>query len=101
MSDLVVERRDGVVTLTLDRADKLNAITSEMWDGLRDVFAEVARTHDDRVLVVTGRGRGFCAGADLLALRDPVDGADRLARMRRIGRGAAAPRAIRQPHAAP
>ena len=66
MSDLLVDRRDGVVTLTLNRPEKINSITGEMWGGLRDVFDEVARNRDDRVLVVTGAGTGFCAGADLI-----------------------------------
>ena len=64
-SDLLVERADGVVTLTLNRPEKKNAITGEMWRGLIEVFDEVATNPDDRVLVITGAGDGFCSGADL------------------------------------
>ena len=52
-------RRDGVVTLTLNRPDKKNAITGAMWGELRDVFDEVAANRDDRVLVITGAGDGL------------------------------------------
>jgi enoyl-CoA hydratase/carnithine racemase len=97
MSDLLVDRRDGVVTLTLNRPDTMNAITGEMWSGLEDVFAEVARNFDDRVLVVTGAGRAFCAGADLIEQGMPRTSGRRLEHMRGVGRSAAALRAIAKP----
>jgi 2-(1,2-epoxy-1,2-dihydrophenyl)acetyl-CoA isomerase len=65
MDSLLVERADGVVTCTLNRPDKKNAITSEMWNGLIELFEAVATDPDDRVLVLTGAGDGFCSGADL------------------------------------
>jgi 2-(1,2-epoxy-1,2-dihydrophenyl)acetyl-CoA isomerase len=65
MNPLLVERADGVVTCTLNRPDKKNAITGEMWRGLIDLFEAVATNRDDRVLVITGAGDGFCSGADL------------------------------------
>lgn len=55
----------GVATLTLDRADKLNALTFEAYADLRDLLAELPHRGDVRVLVVTGRGRGFCSGGDV------------------------------------
>jgi enoyl-CoA hydratase/carnithine racemase len=97
MSDLLVDRRDGVVTLTLNRPDTMNAITGEMWSGLEDVFAEVARNFDDRVLVVTGAGRAFCAGADLIEQGMPRTSGRRLEHMRGVGRSAAALRGIAKP----
>lgn len=60
---------DGVATLTLNRADKLNAYTPEMGD---EVVAAFRRIRDDdavRVVILTGAGRGFCAGVDLEALK--------------------------------
>lgn len=60
-----VERRDGVVTVTLDRPAKKNAINSRMWDELLATFAEVADRPDDRAMVLTGAGDAFCSGADL------------------------------------
>jgi enoyl-CoA hydratase/carnithine racemase len=95
--DLLVTRRDGVATLTLNRPDKLNAITGAMWGGLRDVFDEVASNRDDRVLVITGAGKGFCAGADLVAQEMPDGAGGRLEHMRGVGRSAAALRDIGKP----
>jgi len=97
MSDLLVERRDGVVTLTLNRPDKLNSITRAMWGDLRDVFDDVATNRDDRVLVVTGAGKGFCSGADLVAQEMPRGTGGRLEHMRGVGRSAAALRDVGKP----
>jgi enoyl-CoA hydratase/carnithine racemase len=97
MPNLLVERDGGVVTLTLNRPDKMNAITGEMWGELRDVFDEVATRADDRVLVITGSGRGFCGGADLVDAGMPRTSGLRLEHMRGVGRSAAALRAISKP----
>ncbi|MCC6340123.1 MAG: enoyl-CoA hydratase/isomerase family protein [Acidimicrobiia bacterium] len=92
METLVVERADGVVTVTLNRPAKKNAINGAMWSELSQVFDEVAHDPDDRVLVVTGAGDGFCSGADLTDednsenLTRGVGGA--LARMRVVGQAA-------------
>jgi enoyl-CoA hydratase/carnithine racemase len=59
------EVADGVGTLTLHRPDRLNAFTAEMAGELGAVCAQVDADDDVRVLVVTGAGRAFCAGADL------------------------------------
>jgi 2-(1,2-epoxy-1,2-dihydrophenyl)acetyl-CoA isomerase len=88
---LIVERADGVVTLTLNRPEKKNAVTAEMWRQLADFFDEVADRADDRVLVITGAGDAFCSGADL---SDTGTGAAQsgagqsLAQMRQVGRAA-------------
>ena len=65
MESLRIDRSDGVVTCTLNRPERKNAITSEMWVGLIDLCEAVATNPDDRVLVITGAGDGFCSGADL------------------------------------
>jgi 2-(1,2-epoxy-1,2-dihydrophenyl)acetyl-CoA isomerase len=65
LETVIVERSGGVVTLTLNRPEKKNAINRLMWRELIEVFDEVADTADDRVLVITGAGDGFCSGADL------------------------------------
>ncbi len=66
MTDSILyDLADGVATITLNRPDKLNALTPEMLSGF---FAAVARAGADpaaRVIVVTGAGRSFCAGLDL------------------------------------
>ena len=57
----------GVLTLTLNRPDVLNALTSELRAELRDALASARRDPEVRAVVVTGAGRAFCAGADLRA----------------------------------
>ncbi|QJY48486.1 crotonase/enoyl-CoA hydratase family protein [Pseudonocardia broussonetiae] len=56
---------DGVATLTLHRPERLNAFTARMGDELREAFDRTDADDDVRAVVVTGAGRGFCAGADL------------------------------------
>jgi enoyl-CoA hydratase/carnithine racemase len=66
MSDTVlIEVSDGVALLTLNRPDKLNALTQEMRRRYFDLLADCGERDDVRAIVVTGAGRGFCAGADL------------------------------------
>ena len=66
METLELERSDsGVVTLTLNRPQRKNAINGPMWQELRAVFLEFAANDADLVLVVTGAGDAFCSGADL------------------------------------
>jgi enoyl-CoA hydratase/carnithine racemase len=55
----------GVVTVTLDRPAKLNALTFESYADLRDLLAELPHHQDVRVLVIRGEGRGFCGGGDV------------------------------------
>lgn len=62
---VLLERDDGVATLTLQRPDVLNAIDADMWQGLLDAFRTVAADPGDRCLVLRGAGRAFCSGADL------------------------------------
>ena len=56
---------DQVLTITLNRPDKLNAFTGTMQDELIDAFDPADKDDDVRAIIVTGAGRGFCAGADL------------------------------------
>ena len=62
---LQVFRENSVVTVTINQPEKKNAINSAMWDGLAEIFREIASRADDRVVVVTGAGNDFCSGADL------------------------------------
>ena len=64
-SEIDYDVADGIATITLDRPDQLNAFTNVMRDELIDVFDRTDADDDVRAVVVTGRGRGFCAGADL------------------------------------
>ncbi len=83
MKTLYLQRDSGIVTLTLDRPAVRNAIDLSMWDELHAAFDEVAANPEDRVLVVTGAGSGFCAGADRSTLADLQSGG--LSRMRSVG----------------
>jgi enoyl-CoA hydratase/carnithine racemase len=67
METILLERDAGVVTVTLNRPEKRNAVTGPMWLRLHDTFHEIAHRPDDRVVVVTGAGGTFCSGADLTA----------------------------------
>ncbi|MBV8931676.1 MAG: enoyl-CoA hydratase family protein [Kutzneria sp.] len=60
-----VERVEGVTTVTLDRPDKLNALTFSSYADLRDLLAELPHRGDTRVLVLAGTGRSFCSGGDV------------------------------------
>jgi len=62
-----VDLKDGVATITLNRPEKLNAYTAQMGTEIHRAFAELDANDDARVIVVTGAGRAFCAGADLAA----------------------------------
>ncbi len=66
METLLVERApNGVVTLTLNRPERKNAMNAAMFNELLAVFREVDASTSDRVLVITGAGDAFCSGADL------------------------------------
>jgi enoyl-CoA hydratase/carnithine racemase len=64
----------GVATVTLHRPDKLNAWTRTMEAEVRQAMQEAASDDQVRAIVLTGAGRGFCAGADMSLLQDVVDG---------------------------
>jgi 2-(1,2-epoxy-1,2-dihydrophenyl)acetyl-CoA isomerase len=66
MHALRVERADGVVTLTLDRPERRNAIDVPTWRALADELSAIAGAAADRAVVLTGTGGTFCAGGDLL-----------------------------------
>lgn len=55
----------GVTTLTLNRPDRLNALTFEVYAELRDTFQSIGTDDDVRAIILTGAGRGFCSGGDV------------------------------------
>ena len=67
MQHIIVERAGRVTTITLSRPERLNAINPDMHDELEAAFNAFAADPDQFVCVVTGAGRGFCAGSDLKA----------------------------------
>jgi enoyl-CoA hydratase/carnithine racemase len=75
VGDVVLRTIDeGVALLTLNRPDRLNAWTPEMGRVYFDLLDDCAGREDVRAIVVTGAGRGFCAGADMQVLQDIGEG---------------------------
>lgn len=64
MSSILKEKNGGIMKITLNRPDSLNAFNSEMLFGLQEAFKE-ALSDDVRCVVLTGAGKGFCSGQDL------------------------------------
>lgn len=62
---VLVERQGGVTRVTLNRPDRLNSFNLEMHDALRSAFSQIEGDDACRAVVLTGAGRGFCAGQDL------------------------------------
>jgi 2-(1,2-epoxy-1,2-dihydrophenyl)acetyl-CoA isomerase len=87
METLIVERKDGVATVTMNRPERKNAANGKMLIELRAIFEEIEDDPDDRVMVLTGAGGAFCSGADLSDPSGPATDPSRsgLARMRRLG----------------
>jgi 2-(1,2-epoxy-1,2-dihydrophenyl)acetyl-CoA isomerase len=65
MQELRCEREGGVVILTLDRPARRNALDVPLWQALAETLGEIARSAEDRAVVLTGAGGTFCAGGDL------------------------------------
>ena len=95
MHSLIIERSDGVLTVTLNRPERLNAVTIDMWREMTEVFTEARHQPEDRVVVVTGAGAAFCAGADLS--EPEIEGMHQLSYMRVVGDAAIALHRLPQP----
>jgi len=77
-STVLFEAQDGYAVVTLNRPDRLNSFNPEMHERMREVLVELKRREDVRGVLLTGAGRGFCAGQDLsdrlvAAGAEPVD----------------------------
>jgi enoyl-CoA hydratase/carnithine racemase len=70
--DLLYEVSDNIATVTLNRPDRLNAISAGMLASFTDAFREADRDRNVRAIILTGAGRGFCSGLDL---KEQGDGA--------------------------
>lgn len=79
MSDpvVLVESADGIATITLNRPEAMNALSSELRQAFTRAFEEIQRDPEVRVAIVTGAGRAFCAGLDLKELGSSSDGRGR------------------------
>ena len=67
---LLVEKRNGVTTLTLNRPKQMNALSLELRWALNDTIAELRNDKETGVVILTGAGSGFCAGLDLKEMGD-------------------------------
>src|SRR4051794_25431206 len=61
---LIIEKNDGVATITMNRPERLNAVSPRMHGELARVFRDAQMDADTRAVVITGAGRGFTAGGD-------------------------------------
>ncbi len=86
---ILTDVSEGVLTITLNRPDRLNAWTGQMGEELRAAFDESDADDEVRAVIVTGAGRGFCAGADLRAAATPSTTASATPRARRAATTAA------------
>src|SRR5512132_3902165 len=68
--DLLEEITDGVAVLTMNRPDRLNALSRSMLDAMLEALPRLAASADVGVVVLTGAGRGFCAGGDVKAMAE-------------------------------
>src|SRR6266566_7952399 len=70
------DQADGIATITLNRPERLNAITFEVYHELTDFFATLRDEKDVRVVVITGAGRAFCSGGDVRDIIGELQGRD-------------------------
>lgn len=78
MNDAVLYRKEeGVAVVTLNRPDKLNSVTAEIRAGLKEKLDDACKDDDVKVIILTGAGRGFCAGADMDGLAATSKGQSR------------------------
>jgi enoyl-CoA hydratase/carnithine racemase len=94
---ITVERDAGIVTITLHRPQKKNAINGVMWDELLATFRQIGASADDRAVVITGAGGEFCSGADLTGGDPKAAPRHQLAAMRHVGDVALALHRLPQP----
>ena len=84
--DVIYEVKDGVAVVSLNRPDSLNAFTAAMGQGLKHAVADAVADDAVRVVVLTGAGRGFCAGADMKLLQKITPGAGAASRAQEVQR---------------
>ncbi len=86
--DLLLEKKDGIATITLNVPDKLNPLEARVTDSLFSAAEEIAKDDGVRVVIITGSGRGFCSGGDIEVMKARVKGTlkqTRYERLQRIG----------------
>ena len=69
MSEILTNRENSILTITLNRPEKRNALNDALINSLKDALREADKDSELRAIVIRGAGRDFCSGADLSALR--------------------------------
>ena len=72
-TDLLETIRDGVAVLTMNRPDRLNALSGPMLDAMLEALHRLAEDNEVGAVVLTGAGRGFCAGGDVKAMAEGTE----------------------------
>ena len=73
---VLVEKSEGIATVTLNRPQAMNALSMELRDSLRQAFIDLGSDPEAEVVILTGAGRGFCGGLDLKELATKGIGID-------------------------
>ena len=63
--NMLLEKEDGIAILTLNRSDRLNAMTTKMWKDLPRIIDDISNDDETKVLIITAVGKGFCSGSDV------------------------------------
>ena len=84
---LLYEVKDGIATLTLNRPERMNALGGTLREDLYDALARASGDAAVRVVVITGAGRGFCAGGDVKAMNEAKEAGRERSLMERIAPG--------------
>jgi 2-(1,2-epoxy-1,2-dihydrophenyl)acetyl-CoA isomerase len=85
---ILTEKKDGILKITLNLPDKLNALDLVMREELKDAFLDARNDKSIKVVVVTGAGKAFCAGGDITTMQgiEPPAGRDRLKNVQQLVR---------------
>ena len=73
--DIILEKKENIATITLNRPEKLNALGGQMGEELKDAYRFLEEDDETRVVVITGAGRAFCSGGDVRSLPGSSQGA--------------------------
>ncbi len=73
--NLLLEKKDGIATITLNNPEKMNAFNAKMGESFFLAIDEIAKDDEMRAVILTGAGRGFCSGGDVSAIRERAVGA--------------------------
>ncbi|MGA1359054.1 MAG: enoyl-CoA hydratase/isomerase family protein, partial [Ilumatobacteraceae bacterium] len=97
MAEIDVTRADAIATVTINRPERKNAVTGDMWAQLAEIFRAIAADPDVRCVIITGAGGEFCSGADLSARNSTSRPVHQLAAMRHVNDAALSLHRMPQP----